>query len=135
MRTFTNGSKIRVWDIEFTIVDLRDKPTMWQGDESYYGSSRTMILKATYGEADTKESQEWADATELENGEFIWIDGASYCVIVTDIKASNGLMFMTRATYDYTAKMFSDKLSKDAQDDVDAREIYDGENYDECRGY
>ena len=134
MKTFTNNSKIRVWDREFKIVDLREKSTMFQGDESYYGSSRTMVLQGSYSEADKAESKSWEDATELQNGSQIWIDGASYYLIVTDIKSSDGIMFMTQATYNYTMKTFKEVaeriIAESNNNDLDAQE-----RLNECGGY
>jgi len=138
--TFTDGSKIRVQGKEFTIVDLRAYKTMFKDDGSFYGSSRNMCLQAEYSEADLLEKKDWANATVLQNGETIWIDGELFHTVVTDINASNGIMFLTDATYKFTLKMMEDVkerevLESEAQANVDAMEAHADASYDECRGY
>lgn len=94
--TATNGTKITVEGHEFTIKDLRESANAWQGDEAYYGSKRSVMITGD-GQGDR---QDFSDATPMVNGEQLWIDGASFILVVTDLKASNGIIFITRSTFD-----------------------------------
>lgn len=91
----TDGTKFKIEGQDFTVTDLREFKTMWQGDTSYYGSKRCAMITAD-GKGDR---QNFDDAIELENGDMLWIDGAKYHLILVDSGASNGVKFITDETY------------------------------------
>jgi hypothetical protein len=102
----TNNTKFNVRGItdrdsyqthEFTVKDLREFPTQWQGDTSYYGSKRTVILNKE-GKSDL---HEWDDAILINDGDKLWIDGACYIAIIKDPRASDGVAFITEETFKY----------------------------------
>ena len=103
--TLTNGTKIKVEGEFFTVTDLRETKNTHQNDCSYFGSSRDYMLKAVYSEADNKESDEWDNAIELKNGSIVYIDGCRYHLVVKDIKACDGIMFITDESMKYIKKM------------------------------
>jgi len=103
--TFTDGTKIKVDGEFFTIKDLRPTKNTYQDDCCYFGSSRDYMLKAQYSESDVKEQEEWDKAIELNNGDTLWIDGCKYHLVVKDVKASDGIMFITDESMKYIKKM------------------------------
>jgi hypothetical protein len=103
--TFTDKTKVKVEGEFFEIIDLRENCKGHQSDCTYFGRSRDYMLKAQYSEADFKEQEEWDKAIELNNGDTLWIDGCKYHLVVKDVKASDGIMFVTDESMKYIKKM------------------------------
>jgi len=97
----TNGTKINIQGEDFTVVDLREKNTMFQDDVSYYGRKRTLVLTGD-GQGDR---QDFSKAIKVNNGEEFWIDGVLYILVVKNVKACDGIMFITKKTYNDIVKM------------------------------
>ena len=90
----TNGTKLNIEGHDYTVTDLREVATMYQDDNSYYGSKRSVMLTAD-GQGDR---QDFSDAIEANNGDTAYIDGKLYHLIVLNLRASNGIMFVTDTT-------------------------------------
>lgn len=98
--THTNGTKFTIKGQEFTCIDLRDHPNKYQDDVSYYGSKRATMLTSD-GRTDIRD---WDNAVELNDGDFVWIDGKNYAVIEKDVGCSDGVGFVTSETFKYVKR-------------------------------
>jgi len=107
--SFTDGSRVKVGGEFFEIRDLREHKTSYPTDCTYYGSKRTYMLKKEYSEQDAIDKQKWEEAIEVNNGDAMWIDGVKYHLVVKDLSACDGLMFVRDDSMRYIEKAIKDR--------------------------
>lgn len=111
MSNLTHGSKLKVEGVEFEVQDLRDLPTMAQDDGSYYASKRSIMVTAD-GQGDR---EDYSEAIQCKNGDTFWVDGALYHLVVLDLQASDGISFITDATYKAVARAIESKKEQEVE--------------------